>query len=664
MKNKIAGILSALIILFMVSFAFAQDDRVIVTIGEEKVTVDEFMKVYNKNNVQDETIDNKSIEEYLDLYVNFRLKVMEAEELGMDTVTAFQEELAGYRKQLAEPYFANEEIMDELLKEAYDRQKFDLRASHILIMVGPDAMPEDTLIAFNKAKEARERVMNGEAFEKVAAEMSDDESARDRVVNNRGGAQNVPGNGGDLSYFTAFDMVYPFETGAYNTAVGEVSMPVRTDYGYHIIKVTDRINALGNIEVAHLYLKMPENATKDDSVNIQLRIDSLYQRIQDGEDFDELTKEYSDDKGSSARAGLLPKFTVNRMVPEFIKAISTLSDSGDVSKPVLTSYGWHLIKLYNFSGIKPFDEVKADLEKRLKKDKRGQKSTEVIIADIKKEYNFMQYGDKLKAVYELVDSTIYSGEWKVQDGASLSDKLFTLGENTYTQQDFVSYLEANQKIGKTDKINEYVNKVFKAYVDNECRAYEDARLEEKYPEFKAIVKEYRDGILLFELTDQKVWSKAVNDTAGLENYHNEHQNEFMWGQRLDAVIYSLTDTTFVSTTKELIDLGMTDEEIIIQINGDSLDVLKVNHKLFSKGDNEIIDSIKWKKGYKTTVYQDGKTHYVIVKGKLNPEPKSFSEARGLITAGYQEHLEKEWISSLKAKYPVEIDSEVLSSINK
>lgn len=664
MKNRIAIVLSALIILFIMPFANAQDERIIVKIGDEDVSVDEFMKVYNKNNVHDEAIDSKSIEEYLDLYVNFRLKVMEAEELGMDTISAFQEELAGYRKQLAEPYFANEEIMDELLKEAYDRQKFALRASHILIMVGPDAMPEDTLIAYNKVLEARERVMKGEPFSIVAADMSDDESARARVVNNRGGEQPVPGNGGDLSYFTAFDMVYQFETGAYNTSINEVSMPVRTDYGYHIIKVTDKIDALGNIEVAHLYVKMPENATNNDSTNIQLRIDSLYQRILNGEDFDELTKEYSDDKGSSARAGLLPKFTVNRMVPEFIKAISTLSDSGDVSKPVLTSYGWHLIKLYSSSGIKPFDDVKADLEKRLKKDKRGQKSQEVIIADIKKEYNFKQYNDNLKAIYGIVDSTIYEGTWKVVDGTSLSEKLFTLGANSYAQVDFVNYLQENQKIGKTEKINEYINKVFKEYVDQECRAYEDSKLEEKYPEFRAIVKEYRDGILLFELTDQKVWSKAVSDTLGLDAYHKEHEKEFMWGQRLEAVIYSFSDTTYINTTKGLIDSGMADEDIIIQINGDSLDVLTINHKLFAKGDNEIIDSIKWKKSYTTTVNKDGKTHYVVVKGKLAPEPKLFSEARGLITAGYQEHLEKEWISSLKTKYPVEISSEVLSSLNK
>ena len=664
MKNRIAGILSVMIFLFITSFVQAQDERVLVTVGEEKVTVDEFMKVYNKNNVQGEAIDNKSVKGYLDLYVNFRLKVMEAEELGMDTISEFKEELAGYREQLAEPYFVNEEIMDELLQEAYNRKKYNLRASHILIMVGPDAMPEDTLAAYEKIIEARSRVEGGEPFGKVASEMSDDESARDRMVKSRDGERNVSGNGGDLAYFSAFDMVYQFETGAYNTDIGELSMPVRTDYGYHIIKVTDKIDALGSIEVAHLYLKMPENAAKTDSADIKLRIDSLYQRIQDGEDFDELTREYSDDKGSSSRGGLLPKFEVNRMVPEFIKAISTLSDSGDVSKPVITSYGWHLIKLYSYSGIQPFEDVKADLTKRLQKDKRAQKSEEVIIADIKKEYSYKQNSESLKAVYNIVDSTIYEGSWEIPEGSNLSDIVFTLGDQLYSQEDFVNYLQQNQKIGREEKINEYVNKVFKEYVEEECRAYEDGRLEEKYPEFKAIVKEYRDGILLFELTDQKVWSKAVNDTVGLKAYHEEHEKDFMWDTRLDAVIYTFTDTTYVDITKGLIKSGLSDEEIITQVNGDSLSVLTINRKKFSKGDNELIDDIKWKNGTVHMSRKDGISRYVKVNKKLSPEPKSFDEARGLITAGYQEYLEKEWIDTLKIKYPVEINNEVLSSLNK
>lgn len=642
------------------SITFGQDQRPLVTVASEDVTVDEFMYVYQKNNSQGDQMDKKSVEEYLDLYINFKLKVKEAEEEGLDTVSAFIKELSGYREQLAEPYFVNEEIIEDLLVEAYERKKADLRSSHILVKIGPDAMPIDTLEAYVKIMEARERVHNGEDFTKVAAEVSDDPSARDRESprNNK----TIPGNGGDLGYFSVFDMVYPFENGAYNTVIGSVSLPVRSEFGYHIIKVTDRIPAQGSIEAAHLYLQMPENSTEKDSAIVKMRIDSLSQRIIDGESFDELVMEYSDDKGSANRGGMLPKFNVNRMVPEFIRVISTMQDSGDISKPVLTSYGWHIIKLYSKSGIQDFETEEPELRKRLKKDKRAQKSQEVIISDIKKEYGFKTYNDELDAVYVIVDSTIYEGKWEVPADANLDGSIFTLGEEDYSQKQFADFIESDQNIGKEEKINEFINKKLKLYADEMCKAYEDARLEQKYPEFKAIMKEYRDGILLFELTNQKIWSFATKDTTGLKNYYEQHQNDFMWDTRLDATIYSFNDTSQIEATRELVKNGTSEEEILNVINQDTLDIVRIEHKKFQEEDNSLIDSIKWKKGVTENKSYKGKTVFVVVHQKISPKAKSFDEARGLITAGYQEYLEAEWIKELKAKYPVVVHQEVLDSI--
>ena len=658
--NKLRFLIIGLILVFA-SNLFAQNDQVLLSVADEDITVDDFMYVYNKNNTQgDEKIDRKSIEEYLDLYINFKLKVKEAEELGLDTVSAFIEELAGYREQLAEPYFVNEEIIEELLVEAYERKKTDLRASHILIKVGSAAMPQDTLAAYNKVMEAKKRVEGGEDFAKVAKLMSDDPSASDRVSprNNR----TIPGNGGDLGYFTVFDMVYPFETGAYNTAVGEVSDPVRSDFGYHIIKITDRIPAQGSVEVAHLFLQMPENSTQKDSIYLEKKADSLYQRIKNGESFEDLVTEYSDDKGSAAKGGLLPKFNVNRMVPEFIQEISTMSDSGDVAEPVLTSYGWHIIKLYGKSGIKSFEEEEPEMSKRLKKDKRAQKSRDIIISDIKKEYNYTVNEEGLNGMYELIDSSIYKGKWVVPENITLNFIVFTLGDRTYSQQEFAAFIQNNQKIGKEENLNEFINKKFKEFSDEECKAYEDSKLEEKYPEFKAIVKEYRDGILLFELTNEKIWTFATRDTVGLKNYYDLHKNDFMWDTRLDATIYSFNDTSFVKSTREIASKGLSEEDIISQVNQDSLDIVRTEHKKFQKNDNDLIDSIKWKKGITDNKSYKGKTVFVVVHGKVSPEPKTFNESRGLITAGYQEYLEQEWIKELREKYTFFVYEEVLTEI--
>ena len=649
------------VILFIAGTLSAQNNKVLLSVAGEDITVDEFMYVYNKNNTQKEAkADRKSIEEYLDLYINFKLKVKEAEELGLDTVTAFIDELAGYREQLAEPYFVNEEIIEELLAEAYERKKTDLRASHILIKVGPAAMPADTFAAYNKIMEAKKRVDGGEDFSKVAKLLSEDPSARDRVSprNNK----TIPGNGGDLGYFTVFDMVYPFETGAYNTEVGKVSDPVRTDFGYHIIKVTDRIPAQGTMEVAHLFLQMPENATHEDSIAIKEKADSLYLRIMNGENFEDLVKEYSDDKGSASRGGMLPKFSVNRMVPEFIQVISTMSDSGEIAKPVLTSYGWHIIKLYGKSGIKSFEDEAPEMRKRLKKDKRAQKSRDIIISDIKKEYGYKVNEEGLNGMYELIDSTIYDGKWKVPENTTLNLIVFTLGDRTYSQQEFAAFIQNNQNIGKDENINEFVNKKFREFSDQECKAYEDSRLEDKYPEFKAIVKEYRDGILLFELTNDKIWTFATRDTVGLKNYYELHKNEFMWDTRLDVSIYSFNDTAYINSARELVSKGLSEDEILAQINQDTLDILRIERKKFQKQDNDLIDSIKWKKGISGNKSYKGKTVFVVVHRKLAPEPKSFNEARGLITAGYQEYLEQEWIKELRKKYSYFIYEDVLSEI--
>jgi peptidyl-prolyl cis-trans isomerase SurA len=646
---------------FLLAFQLsAQDDRTLVTIAGEDIEVDEFMYVFKKNNPQGEQPDSKSLEEYLGLFINFKLKVKEAESLGMDTNKAFQGELAGYRQQLAEPYFVNKEILDDLLLEAYERKKYDIRASHILFRVGPNAMPEDSLKAYEKAMNAFNRIQAGEPFVVVAKEVSEDPSVRDR--DNPRGGRKIPGNGGDLGYFSVFDMVYPFENGAYNTPVGEVSKPVRSDFGYHLIKVTQRIPTQGTIEAAHLFLQMPDTANAQDSAYLSAEAQALHQRIVNGEDFDVLVREYSDDKGSASRGGLLPQFTVNRMVPEFIEAISKMDEPGSISEPVLTGYGWHIIKLVSKSGLKPFDELKEELQKRLEKDQRAQKSTDVVLKEIKKEYGYTEHPKALQKIFEIADSSLFKGEWKVPEGEKLTKPVFTLGNTDYTQQDFAEYIEKNQTPASGESINEYVNKLFHSYSDEKCRAYEDARLEEKHPEFRAVVREYRDGILLFELTNEKIWSFAGKDTVGLKDFHERHKYDYMWDTRLDVSKVTILDDTIADSVRLMTMDGKTDEEIIETINTDGKELVRIERRKYQKGDNEMIDSIEWKKGVYDNLSEKGRDVILVVHDQIPSEPKTFDEARGLIIAGYQEELEKKWIEELKAKYPVVVHEDVLSTL--
>jgi peptidyl-prolyl cis-trans isomerase SurA len=638
-------------------------EKVLLTIGNEKVTANEFLSVYQKNNVDGEVLDKKSLEEYLELFINFKLKVKEAEALGLDTAAAFKNELKGYRDQLAKPYFVDEEVNAQLLQQAYNRKLKDVRVSHILVRVDKYASPEDTMVAYNKIMEIRNRIINGEDFNEVAAEVSEDPSARDMPA--QGFQPPRQGNRGDIGYFTVFDMVLPFEDAAYTMVEGEISQPVRTEFGYHLLLLESIRPALGSVQVAHLFLKMPDNATAADSANLAMRADSIYKALKKGAPWEEMVKEYSDDKSSSENGGKLPWFGSNRMVPSFIDGIRSISDTGQISKPVLTSYGWHIIKLVDKKPVGSFDDEKADLKQSLSKDKRSNKSKESIIRRIKQEDNYQPNHKALEEFNAVVDSSVYKRKWEADQAAGMNKTLFTLGNQKYNQQEFAEYMAKHQTINSKETIAYFIDKVYNEWVDEQAIAYEDVRLEEKHPEFKALVKEYRDGILLFDLTDKMVWSKAISDTTGLQNFYDKNKDNYMWGERLDASVVIADKRADAEKALELINNGMKPEELKdALVDEKPLDVMVVTKK-FSKGDNEYVDKAGWKAGT-SPVYSGtaGNFGFVIANDIVAPENKSLSEARGLITADYQNYLEAQWIKDLRAKYPVVVNQEVLKSLEK
>ncbi|MEI6766391.1 MAG: peptidylprolyl isomerase [Bacteroidota bacterium] len=656
------------VILIGISGLMAQNtsDPVLLNVAGESITKSEFLNVYKKNNVKGEAMDRKSLEEYLDLYINFKLKVKEAEELGLDTAISFKTELAGYRKQLAQPYLTDKQVDESLLREAYERMQEDLRASHILIKLDKNATPEDTLAAYKKIMKLRERIMKGEAFEKIAKEASEDPSSRDREDPTN--KQVVKGNGGDLGFFTVLDMIYPFETGAYNLHVGEVSMPVRTDYGYHLIKLTDRKPAMGKVQVAHIFITVPKDAKPEDTAGYKSKILEVYAKIKNGSSFEDMVTQYSDDKGSATKGGILPAFGVNRMVPEFIVAIQKLKDIGAISEPVRTDYGWHIIKLVDRKPIKSFDDEKSILKSRIMKDSRASMSKGAVINRIKNEYKFMEFAGTKNDFYTVLDTTVFDGKWDIQKAQTLNKNMFSLASKNYTQQDLAKYIATHQNKRAKTGFPTFVNEKYNAFVDESCINYEDGRLETKYPEFRALMKEYRDGILLFELTDQKVWSKAIKDTSGLEEFHAKNKNNYMWDTRLDASIYTCKDAATAKAARKLAKSQekkkLSDSDILKKINTDSIPVLKIESKYFLKKDNALIDSIKWEKSITSDINKGKSVVFVSVHKVMAPEPKTLKEAKGLVTADYQNYLEKEWIDALRNKYKWDVNKEVFESLLK
>ncbi len=640
--------------------ALAQNDPTILVIDGKNISKAEFENVYKKNNGKEVVTDKKSLNEYMDLFINFKLKVKEAEVMGLDTVSAFKQELGGYRKQLAAPYLTDKNVNEGLISEAYERMKTEVRGSHILVKCAEDALPKDTLIAYNKITEYRKRTVKGEDFAKLAVE-----SAKD-------GDPSATDNKGDLGYFTSLQMVYPFENAAFNTKVGEVSQIVRTRFGYHIIKIVDKRPNQGEMLVSHIMVRLKKEMSSADSANAKKKIEEIFAKVKAGEKFDELAKQYSEDKQSAEKGGELNWFSAGKMpVVEFENKAFALKSKGDVSEPFMTKYGWHIVKLMDKKDLPaPFETVKAEIKQKVNKDSRSQAGRSALIASVKKENNFKENKTVVKKVVSfpaltefeaVIDSSYFQGKWKADKAAKLTKEMFSLGYKKYTQTDFAVFLETRQTKRAISDKKYTLDQQYKAFVEESAVAFEESKLESKYPEFKALMQEYRDGILLFELTDRKVWSKAVKDTTGLKEYYEKNKNNYLWDERADVTTYKCADEKIAKEVRKMLSKKKTEKEILDVINKKSQLNLATETVMYVKGENKMIDD-NWKEGVSADIKKDDKVVIIVVNKVLPKTPKLLNEAKGMVTADYQNFLEKDWLSNIRNNHTIEVKEEVLNSV--
>jgi len=631
---------------------YSQESPVLMTISDNEVTLAEFERIYKKNN-NEASLNKQSPEEYLELFINFKLKVLEAEALGMDTTKKFITELEGYREQLAKPYLVDEETKEELIREAYERAKTDINASHILIKIDSKATPEDTLAAYEKIMAIRERIVKGEEFETVARATSEDGSAGR--------------NGGNLGYFTVFSMIYSFECQAYNTPVGEISMPFRSTYGYHILKVKDRRPARGQIKVAHIFVRTPAEMNEEQKSNAYAKAQMLYDSLSLGKDFAYMATTYSEDPNSAKNGGEIPWFGTGRMIPEFENAAYAIENKGNFTSPFKSFYGWHIVKLIDRKPIGTYQELLPDLQEKANRGDRMQFQTEKYVSKLKAENGFVEYGEGLALIYEAADSTLLMGKWDGSNLTNNSTPLMLIGEKELSTAAFVNYILDKQKGKQSRHIQSYIDILYADFSKEKVISYEESILGKKYPEFRYIYEEYHDGILLFDIMDKEVWSMAVSDTIGLTDFRNSHKNDYMWEKRFDATIVSCSEDVDVAKLRKAykkIAKGRLDEATLNQsyCANDSIPCITLKKILVEAGENEMVDAMKGETGLGQVVSEDGSQSFVILKKVKNPEPKKLDEARGQITSDYQSYLEDQWIEGLKTKYPVELNKSLLSKI--
>lgn len=639
----------------MVSQASAQEP-VIMTINGKGITKSEFLQIYLKNN-NDPQYDKASLDEYMELFKKFKLKVAEAEALGYDTIPKLVKELSGYHKQLALPYLIDSAKNESLIREAYDRTKTELRASHILIQIDPKASPEDTLKAYNKLLAIKKRIDNGEDFETVAKAKGGSEDPSAQI------------NGGDLGYFTAFQMVYPFEDMAFKTKVGATSMPFRTRFGFHIVKVTDSRPARGTMEAAHIMIAVNKGGTEEELKSAKAKIDEIHDLLMKGDNFEELVAKFSDDPSSNKKDGILPIFgtgSKTRMVPEFEDAAFSLKNDGDFSEPIQTDYGFHIVKRVSWQDVSSFEAMKKEIENKVAKDERTKQTQDSFVKKLKKEYAYAYKGDKNVKYFEsIIDSTYFQGKFTA-DKVKKSNAIFVLDGKNFTQKDFATYLELNHRAVRANMpVNEAVAYQFAKWEKESILDYEESKLASKYPAFKALMTEYHDGILLYEVMSDKVWNKAMRDTVGLKAFYESNKTNYVWGKRLDAEVFECYSMEAAKQTLALLKLDtMSVTNIIKEVNKET--ELNVRHRngKFDIAKTKFFDNTQLSVGINPIYENDGKFFVVKVNQILDPSPKEFTEAKGAVTSDYQAYLETEWLKELEKKHKIVVNSNELYSLGK
>ena len=506
---------------------YAQDDnRVLMTIGNETITVQDFVKAYQKNNMLSEATEN-DLREYRELFINYRLKVQEAEAMKLDTSANFIAELGSYETQSAQPYLVDNQVSDELIEEAFERSKSQVRASHILIRCNPSASPKDTLAAYHKILGIRDQIMNGLNFNEAAALYSEDESARE-YVNPQNHTRHY-GNKGELGYFSIFEMIYPFESAAFNTPVGSVSMPFRTQFGYHIVYVQDRIPAIGKIWLSQIFIADTTALSGNVKPEILERMNEIQAAYNQGVPFDTLAKLYSDDKATKDKGGRMEPFTPSRRPGNYVAA-AIHARPGQMTAAVPTTLGWHYLRCDSISRATVNEESRYMLKQRIARDSRSQKSKEALVERLKKEYNYNESG-KAKAFKFFAKNLDENSFQSTQDIPSIKgiEKLkpiFTFADQQVSVQDFAKYVSRFQGVKLNGTVTDFLNQLYPNFVSEQILTYERKHLQEKYPEFRDLVKEFHDGILLYEINTQKVWGAAIQDSVGLEKFYEQIKINF------------------------------------------------------------------------------------------------------------------------------------------
>lgn len=623
------------LLLFQPGYVWAQRGRAVelFSVGRQRTIAEEFIYMYEKNHrTQPAAFTPEKIEEYLQLYIHFKLKVADARARGLDTTRKFQQEFRTYRDDLRKPYLSAPDALEEAAREAYQRLQEEVKASHILLRLDEQATPADTLAAWNRCQQIRSRIVAGADFHQVAAELSEDPSARQ--------------NRGELGFFTALQMVLPFEEAAYRLQPGELSQPVRTQFGYHLIRLEQRQPAKGEVEVSHILFR----SQGPDDRQAQQRMQVAEEQLRKGRPWEEVCKEFSDDLSTREAGGRLRPFGVGALasVPEFEMAAFALREPGQVSDPFSSALGWHIVRLEKRIPVPPYEELAPSLKRRLARDERLQIAKERWRQQRKHQFGVTEYPAVVARVQALADTSLTQGRWK-RPATVPRETVVVVDRIAYSTLDLLRFMEQRQS-PVSQSVNSCFQQLYRDFVEELLLSAEDARLIATQPEYRHLLQEYREGILLFEVMEQEVWGKANADSSGLRRYFEANQSRYPAGERVEARLYLSVTPGFLEGIKRRLEKG----DSLTQEDRSRIRTF-VPVRKYEAGDNQWVDRAGRAPGV-YVVTDEGAGHLVEVLRVVPAELKSLDEARVQVLTDYQDVLEKAWLARLRNTYPVKISA--------
>ena len=633
------------------SIIVSREPDFLFAIDDERVFAEDFLYALTKNqhlkDAKSQGLTQEEFDQNFELFLNFKLKVKEAERLGMDQSEEFSNEFSIIKEDLKKPYLLENTIQEGELRKAYNRMQEAIKASHILIQFPPNAGREDSIAVLQMASSIKKRAENGEDFNQLAMEHSDDPSAQS--------------NRGDLGYFTALQMVYPFEDAAYGLQIGEISDPVATTFGYHIIKLLDRRPNPGQIRVSHLLVRIdPSNPVSEDRA--KRRIADIYSELQRGEHtWEEVVKRYSEDEGTKNTGGLLPWFGVGSIVPEFEEIAFSLTEPHEISPPVKTEFGFHIIRLEDTKPIAPYEEMEPLLKSKILRDSRSQLIQSQVLAMQKAKYGFKENEAVVDTLRRLVNDDFTAGTQQIVDelnGLALLDStLMTVQGEPVAVKSFMDYIKADEAVVRAES-GDVFDPWYSKFLEHVLDEVEESDLMTNNQEYRMLVNEYREGILLFSLMNDLVWQKALIDSVGQLEYYHSHLERYQWPDRVPGLIVRIEDESQLAKVRRFLRDKVYQKNLKPRLEDQFLNdyplLFTLEEGVFVIEDHPVLSELDLENTAQEVVHQGQR--YFLVLGEVIPAgPKAFEETRGKVIQDYQKHLDAQLIQTLKENHVIQIN---------